>query len=58
MNEEELELIRPYIIECSDELFQEAYNDAYNYEDYSSNTETLINFINDYINSYNYLVNG
>lgn len=53
--EEELEFIKPHVIECEDTLFEEAYNEAYNFENYSNDTFGLVNFINGYITANNNL---
>ena len=46
--DEELEFIRPWF-DCSDELLEEAYNEALNFGESTNNTAELIAFINGYI---------
>jgi hypothetical protein len=48
-----LELIRPHLIECSDELLEEAIGEAENFEDYSNTLMELIAFVNGYITAKN-----
>jgi hypothetical protein len=50
---EMLELIRPHLIECSEELLEEAIGEAENFENYSNTLMELIAFVNGYITAKN-----
>lgn len=48
-DEESIEIVKENIIECSEELFEEAINEAINFQNYTNSLIELIAFINGYI---------